>query len=48
MGGIKTKGGIDSFPSEARDKNVILAGRNMLSRIDETGRLIDHGRIGKA
>lgn len=48
MGGIQTKGGIDSFPSEGRDENVMLAGRNILSGIDEMGRLIDHERIGKA
>lgn len=48
MGGIKTKGAIDSFPSEGRDKNAMLAGRNILSGIDETGCLIDRERIGKA
>lgn len=48
MGGIKTKGGIDSFASEGRDKNVMLAGRNILSGIDGTGRLIDHEGMGEA
>lgn len=41
----KRKGGIGSFLSEGRDTNVMLAGGNILSGIDETGRLIDRGRI---
>lgn len=36
------------IPSEGRDKNVMLAGRNILSGIEGTGRLIDHERMGEA
>lgn len=45
---LKQTGGIDSFLSAGRDKNVILARRNILRPIDGRARQIDRERISEA